>query len=76
MDHAHQKEKEGKNSNLTPKFNLYFKNDKSIEMLEKKQYNEHQCIPHLDLPTVSVLLSLIPPSINRHIIPFCQIIRK
>ena len=35
MEHAHQKEKEGKNSNLTPKFNLYFKNDKSIEMLEK-----------------------------------------
>ena len=63
MEHGHQKEKEGKNSNLTLKFNLYFKNDKSMGMLEKKQHNEHQCIPHLDLPTVSSLRSLIPLSL-------------
>lgn len=35
MEHGHQKEKEGKNSYLTLKFNLYFKNDKSMGTLEK-----------------------------------------
>lgn len=49
------------------KSNFYLQNYKPREKF-KEQYNEYQCITHLELPTVNICS--IP--INRHTIPFVK----